>query len=137
MESKQAICKQIGATGCYFLSIVGAAERDTKKWIDIIILYLECLRRGWIGVDCYVNNPEKILGYLVGGEWTCTKDPKGYKPKPGEVVILRYERPTTMQTDGHFVLADKDGNIEYDPLGSSLTVQNGKVASCRVFRRVS
>ena len=63
-----------------------------------------------------------------------TKEDSKYKPLPGEIVIYRYERVTTLKTYGHFVLAGTDGAVEYDPLGTSQTVMHGKMVSMRVFR---
>lgn len=135
-EPRQKQMKQIGETGCYFLSIIHSAELATSKILDAIAIYNECLRKQWIGEDCFVNEPALIYGYLVGGSWECNKQPITYKPVYGDVVILRYERKTVMETFAHFVCGDINCNVEYDPLGKSNTVANGQLVSLRVISRI-
>ena len=99
-------------------------------------VFLETMKRGWVGADCWMMRPEAVMGYLLGGTWTVTKIDGAYKPKKGEIVILRYERKVINTVSTHFVLAGPDGNIEHDPMGTSQTVQNGQYVSCRVFRKL-
>jgi hypothetical protein len=134
-EPVQKLMKQLGATGCYFLSLIRSAELATSKSLDAVLVYLECAKRGWIDAECYLINPSAIYEYLVGGTWTVRKETKGYTPVFGDVVILRYERKGTMQTDGHFVLGDYEKKIQYDPMGASQTVLNGELASLRILSR--
>lgn len=135
-EPRQKIMETIGKTGCYFLAIVHAAELSTSKVLDAVAIYLECVRRSWMGEDCFVNDPATIFGYLVGGSWQCRKEAATYKPIVGDIVILRYERKTVMETIGHFVCGDAYGNVEYDPYGKSMTVANGQLISMRIISRV-
>lgn len=135
IEARQKLMATMGDTGCYFLSIIRAAEKLTDKRIDAIDAYIYCHNRAWLGSDCFVHEPASIMSYLTLTNWTMSKEDVTYKPQPGEVVIYRYERTTTLKTYGHFVLAGDDGTIDYDPLGNSQTVMNGKLVSMRVFRR--
>lgn len=134
-EPRQRLMETLGATGCYFLSIIRAAEKIMERRIDAIDAFILCKNKGWVGDDCFVYSPELVLSYLTLINWTMTKESAKYKIHPGDVVIYRYERVTTMKTYGHFVLAGSDGSVEYDPLGTSQTVMNGKLVSMRVFRR--
>jgi len=134
-EPVQKLMKQLGETGCYFLSLLRSAEFATNKTIDGVFAFLECAKRGWIGTDCFVSDPGAIYGYFVGGDWTVRKEPIGYVPAFGEVVILRYEKKSPMVTDGHFVLGNNDKEVIYDPMGASQTVLNGSLASLRILSR--
>ena len=134
-EPIQKIMMILGAAGCYFLAILRAAELSTNKSLDAVNCFLECARKGWIDADCWVNFPEDIYGYFVGGKWKCRKDAKEYVPASGDVVILRYERTTTAGTTSHFVLGDNDKNIIYDPMGASETVMHGQLVSLRIISR--
>ena len=135
-EPMQKTMITLGDFGCYFLSILRAAELKVNKNIDLIAAYYESIYNGWIGKECFLNNPEKIIGYLLGGDWTVTKETPDYEPKDGEIVILRYERPIATGTSSHFVLGDKAKKVVYDPMGVSQTVLYGKLMSLRILRRV-
>jgi hypothetical protein len=128
--------ERIGAEGCYFLSLVQAAEKITRRRIDAVAMYEDFVSRGWMGPDCYMHRPELVLGSMTGWKWQVRKDTRIYKPQPGEVMILRYERAAINKTWAHFVLCGSDGLVEYDPYGDSMTVRDGKPVSSRVFWRV-
>ncbi len=130
MEPIQKICLTLGNDGCYLLSIMGIAMKETKKSINPVELYTVALKNRWIKEDCFVNSPGEILGLLMGGAWTVEKVDGCYKPKTGEFVVYRYEVREGRNTIAHFVLPD------WDPYGNSNTVQNGRLISSRVFRRV-
>lgn len=132
----QKICAIIGECGCYFLSIVEACAKMTKKQPDIIELYNLCIKKRIMREDCFMWEPAKLFELLVGGNWTIEKVDGAHRPEPNETVILRYEyKPKPMTIIGHFVLAGSDGSVCFDPYGNSQTVQNGRVVSSRVFRR--
>lgn len=135
LGSIQKFASKIGESGCYFLSIVRAGERIIGKPVDIITLYVDANNAGILGTDCYVYDPPLLLEMITGTKWTVEKKPRDYKASPGEIVILRFERQTTMETVAHFVLAGEDGSVEYDPYGNSLTVSSGLLASKRILRR--
>ena len=129
----QEYCKNIGATGCYFLSIVKAAEDYTGKEIDVVHSYIKVTQLGYMDMDCYVKDPAAIMNYLTGEKWSTTKAEISYKPKPKDIIIGRFERKASMTTYTHFVLLDSNKNVIYDSFGKSRTVQDGKLMSLRVF----
>ena len=134
MLSKQLIAKRLGASGCYFLSIVYLCEKKTGKQIDVIALYDKALSSGWIESDCFVAKPAELCAYLLGGnaKVSVRHEATSYKPKANEMEITRYESKATGTTFAHFVVT-KDGAVVYDPYGSSSTVKNGKPVSKRIF----
>lgn len=107
----------------------------TSHYIDPLIAYMECVKRGWVDAECYLNDPDMIIGYLLGGKWTVRKETPDYKPVLGDIVVLRYEKKNTMSTDGHFVLGGLDKSIVYDPMGASETVLHGELKSLRILSR--
>jgi hypothetical protein len=123
---------RIGAEGCYFLSIIHAAEIITGNRIDAVEVYENFVRYGYMGGDCYINSPDKIFSALTGRRCAVSKESADYAPVGEEVKILRYD------WDGlsHFVYCGQSVDITYDPYGDSKTVQNGKPVSSRVFRFV-
>lgn len=129
MRPVQKDFERIGAEGCYFLSLVKAAEEITGRYLDAYQVYLRAIDMGYMKEDCYLQRPEMILAMMTGGVWTVTKEGPDYKARPGEVVVERYERKTTTETFAHFVLP------AYDPYGDSRTRREGKKVSTRVFRR--
>jgi hypothetical protein len=135
MRAVQKDFERIGAEGCYFLSIVAAAERYIGSYIDPYAAYVDALKKKVIDEACFVVAPDVLLTDLTGKKWTVRKEPVEYQPNLGEVVIYRYERVDGMKTWAHFVLAGEDKSVEYDPYGKSLTVANGHLASKRIFRR--
>ena len=140
MRAVQKDFEYIGESGCYFLSIVEAANRFSKVEVDIYKTYKTAIASGWMTDKCYINNPDKLMAALTNRHWTVTKEDKLYRAAAGEIVILRFERTVRRgmkdEIIGHFVLAGPDGAVAYDPYGSSETVRSGKLISKRVFRLV-
>jgi hypothetical protein len=136
MRARQKDFERIGAEGCYFLSIIAAAERYNGSYIDAYDAYTKALDKKIMDENCYMIAPDVLLSDLTGRKWIVRKEPLGYQPNLGEVVIYRYERVEGMKTWAHFVLAGEDNSVEYDPYGKSLTVERGHIVSKRVFRRV-
>lgn len=137
-EPRQVIMEQIGKYGCYFLSLIRAAEKLISRSIDAVAVYEDVTKRGWMGPDCFMHRPAEVLAYLVGGSWNAQHQSRLYKPKPGEITILRYERKDPSASWTHFVLAGEDGQtVEYDPYGDSRTVREGELVSKRIFTRLS
>lgn len=135
MLSKQLIAKRIGASGCYFLSIVYHCEKRTGKQVDIIALYDKALTSGWIESDCFMVKPADMIAYLLGIDAKrvdVRHEVLNYKPKSNEMEITRYENRATGTTYAHFVCT-KDGAVIYDPYGASSTVTNGKPVSKRII----
>ena len=133
---RQRYMELIGAEGCYFLSLIRAAELQILCRIDAVNAYEIAVSNLWMGKDCYLFKPARILEHLTGLTWTVRKEPKDYKIKKGDVVILRYERKTTSRTYTHFVLAGEHGEVVYDPYGESRTVGEGQLMDMRVFTQI-
>ena len=136
-EPRQEQFYQIGRTGCYFESIIHIAEDETGRYIDSYRIYLEMIRSGAIGKDCYVFDPDTLMSLLTGKKWAMTKENAAYLCKPGEREVIRFEWQEVSTLHGHFVVGDTKGGIEYDPFPGCNVVANGKVVSKRIFRRVA
>lgn len=130
MVYKQRVAKIIGSEGCYFLSLIYIAEKITGRTVDVIGCYEDCLKRGYIKEDCFINDPARIIKLVTGK--TCTfhrVDGEHYEAKANEHVIALWERPGYK----HFVVMGED-KVEYDPLGESQTVKRGRITGYRVIR---
>ena len=130
---RQKIMERIGSEGCYLLSLVRAAELIDKCRIDAVTVYENALEKGFIGADCYIHSPAQVMESMVGGTWFVRKESASYRIKPSDVAILRFERKTLSKVWTHFVLADQDGSVYYDPYGDSRTVGQGQLVSMRIF----
>ena len=133
IKGMQKILLELGNYGCYFLSIVEAAERKSGKEYSILPIFLEMKKKGFIGKDSYIFFPDKILSALTGKPYTIRHERKDYKPKAGEIEILRYEWRGEGGVSAHFVLGDGNGRVAYDPLDGANTVKNGTVESKPIF----
>jgi hypothetical protein len=129
----QLIAESIGRDGCYFLSILRAAEIIVENDIDAIRTYPDMIGLGYMREDCYLLRPEAILSELTGKPWLVRKTTPGDMPGLGEIEILRFERIVGRATLAHFVLGDGQGRIAWDPYGDSAAVREGKLASKRIF----
>ena len=136
VKGLQKTLLELGNYGCYFLSLVEAAERDTGRDYPILSTFLDMKKRGFIGNECYIIFPEKILSMLTGKDYTVRRESKDYKSKAGEIEILRYEWRGEGGVSAHFVLGDGNGRVAYDPLDGANTVKNGTVESKRIFTPV-
>ena len=134
-EPRQAVMQRLGDGGCYLLSLVWQAERETALRIDAVEQYLNALRSGWCRENCFLLDPARIFTTMVGWPWTLRKEAPTYMPSPDEREILRFERPTPGLIYSHFVVGDMRGGVAYDPLGDSLTVAEGQLVSKRILRR--
>jgi hypothetical protein len=135
-EARQRVMGTIGRYGCYFLSIVRAAEKITGQRIDAVQVYNDATLARWMDADCFVVQPDRILEMMTGRKWAIRHDSKTYRPRDGEVMIMRYEVQRTGILYSHFVLCSGDGLVEYDPYGDSSTVKDGAAVSSRIFTRV-
>lgn len=133
IKGMQKTALEIGKYGCYFLSIVEAAERKTGNYMPIMSTFLDMKRRGYIGEESYILAPDKILTMLTGKAYTVRHEAKDYRAKEGEIEILRYEWRRKGEVSAHFVLGDGKGRVAYDPLDGANTVKNGVVESKRIF----
>lgn len=128
----QKFCKEIGEYGCYLLSIYkGISMSDDPLILARIANDYDDLRKnGAIGDECEVLHPEKICErYNVNVTVEKTKKwPNTDKP---HFVIGKYYNKRTGYS--HFVLMKGPREVEYDPLGDSVTVREGDIESYRVF----
>ena len=135
-EPRQRVMSTVGRYGCYFLSIVRAAEKITNSRIDAVKIYCDATQAKFMDADCYVVQPDRVLEMMTEIRWNVRHDSMTYKPREEEVMIMRYEVVRTGVTYSHFVLCSSDGSVEYDPYGNSSTVKDGKAVSSRVFSHV-
>ena len=134
-EPRQRVMSTIGRYGCYFLSIVHAAEKITGQRIDAVQVYNDATLARWMDADCFVVQPDRIMEMMTGKKWDIRHDSIAYRPHDDEVMIMRYEVKRTGITYSHFVLCSGDGSVEYDPYGNSSTVSDGQPVSSRIFSR--
>jgi len=141
-RAPQAIAGILSAEGCYYLSILELARRVSGRLLDPIACYdIFTQRRNKDGVffmapDCFVNDPVGIFEYCSGEEqveFFKTTD-LSFNMGENDVACLRYEWKKTGATLSHFVCADHNGVIDWDPMGISNTVRYGSPMSYRVFR---
>lgn len=131
-ESRQKVMKVLGEYGCYFLSLVQAAERLTGKRIDAVAAYLDALIKKRTDGEATMLDPAAVLSAMAGGMWTVRKETADYIPRDGEVEVLVFQNGAYT----HFVLGDGTGGVLYDPLGNSNTVAHGRIIGKRIFARV-
>ena len=129
----QAVCRKIGESGCYFLSLLHIAKAE----YGALSLYQLAVSKGLMDEDCYVKDPAELLALACGGKWSVRHEVADYVTARNEIEILRYERKTVGTTYAHFVVGDGFGRVAYDPLGDSITVAKGKLVSKRIIRRLS
>lgn len=135
-EPRQAYMKLMGEEGCYILSLVHLGERITHERIDAIAIFLEGMQQDLVQSNCLVVDAAGLLSMMTGVQWKKTYQTPDYRPKEGELEILRFERKTGAGTLRHYVVGDGRGLVVYDPLGDSKTVRSGKLESKRIFSRV-
>ena len=68
---QNTLLKQLYESGCYFLSIINIAEKNSPYLsVDIIRFAIECIDNKWMKKDFTVIRPDKILGRLLDKEVT-------------------------------------------------------------------
>ena len=135
----QTFFDEAGDAMCYAIDIVELARRIKGQSEDDANIVAD-LERGiaaghihysWDNPDdsdnFFVTDPSAFLSSLTGQKWTVRKEDAAYFPRPGELIVQRWERQVTGQTIGHFRLPDWDSLID------SKTVKLGKIVSLRVF----
>jgi len=130
----QSFMATVGDSGCYALAIMQLAEVS-----DPISTLMEAIDKRFIKFNyndyddddnMYVMAPAEMLSWLTGKKWTVTKESATYVPRPGELVVNRWERVKTGAVTAHFRLP------VWDSLVDSQTVKYGTIVSKRVFRCV-
>lgn len=117
--------KVIGDEGCYFLCILKACNVKDER---IISLYDYFVAMGYMDKDCYVKNPEAIVGFLLSKKVICYKS--NNEEKDALFNIARFYNDRTGFS--HFVLITENGI--WDTFGNSKTVAEGRIVDYRVFR---
>lgn len=127
----QKFCLEIGNYGCYLISIYKAILKTSS---DACILariandYDSLKEHSIIGNDCEILQPAKICR-LYGINVTVEKTNKW--PDNALFVIGKWHNKRTGYS--HFVLMKGPKEVEYDPLGDSVTVKEGDIESYRAF----
>lgn len=136
-EPRQKIARQIAEGGCYFLCAIHIAEKLVQERIDPFDVYVKACDRSVMREDCYINDPATLMSLMVPGRWHISWADPGAVVDEQAFEVLRFERKLPGATLSHFVCGDRAGGIEYDPLGESLCVKQGKLVSKRIFRRMA
>jgi hypothetical protein len=135
-EPRQAIMAELGKEGCYIHTLVYIAQQFLKKRIDTIPLFIAAQQSNAIKADCTVMNSAEVLRLLTGLEWwRSILKPSDPLPVGTIALALLYSRwasPNTKLT--HFVAADLDFLVTFDPMGTSLSDHpDYKLESVRAF----
>lgn len=130
--NSQEICRTLGESGCYFLSLLHLAKTDYAA----LTLFRLAVKRGIISEDCFVKDPAALMTLATGGKWEVRHEAVDYRTVQNEMEILIYERKVTGATYAHFVVGDGAGHVAYDPLGNSRTVAEGQLVSKRIVKRL-
>jgi len=128
----QSFLLEAGMDGCYALAIMQLADVT-----DPITTLIQAIDKRFVKFNyndyndndnMFVMAPAEMLSWLTGKVWSVTKEAATYVPRPGELVVDRWERVKTGVTTGHFRLPN------WDSLVNSQTVRYGAIVSKRVFR---
>jgi hypothetical protein len=122
--------KNLGEGGCYFLSLLELARRLRDSPVDVLATYDVAVRRSWMNPDCYMNHPEKLLGYLTHRTFSLAKVIASYTASADEYEIIHWRWDGPKGSQWHFTLAD------YDPFGESFTRLKGYVSSKRILKQL-
>ena len=127
----QKFCLEIGNFGCYLISIYKAILNTSS---DACILariandYDYFKEHNIIGDDCEILQPDKICErYGINVTVEKTKN----WPSNALFVIGKWHNKRTGYS--HFTLMKGPKEVEYDPLGDSVTVKEGDIESYRAF----
>lgn len=123
----QKILLSLGENGCYFLSILKAANFNG----DVVTAYSNCLKEHLIEPDCFVLDPVGIYNKFAPEKVSKIEKSNSIYNSP-KVVIAQFENGCYR----HFVLIKSPTYSEYhlwDSLGNSNTVKNGHIHSYRLF----
>ena len=129
-EIQNTLLKELYESGCYFLSIIHIAEKNSPYLsVDVIRFAIECIENKWLEKDFTVIRPNKILGRLLDKEVT--------------VISLSEKEKDLLQTNGYKAVVNCWYNPntglyhfncdDWDSLADSKTVREGYIAGYRVF----
>ena len=127
---QNTLLKELCESGCYFLSIIYIAEKNSPYLsVDVIRFAIECIDNKLLGKDFTVIRPNKILGRLLDKEVTIIslseKEKNLLQTMEYKEVINNWYNPKTGLY--HFNTDD------WDSLLNSKTVKEGYIVGYRVF----
>ena len=127
---QNTLLKELCESGCYFLSIIHIAEKNSPYLsVDVIRFAIECIDNKLLGKDFTVIRPNKILGRLLDKEVTVIslseKEKNLLQTMEYKEVINNWYNPKTGLY--HFNTDD------WDSLLNSKTVKEGYIVGYRVF----
>lgn len=122
---EQKIAKAIGDSGCYFLCLLKACNKEDNA----IGYYKKYVAAGLMEEDCFIKKPVAILSDLTGQSYQVLKSIA--PDEAASILVARFHNPKTGLY--HFVLVDSNGSVIWDPYGTSNTVANGYIESYRLF----
>jgi len=137
LQNDSRLRSEIRRFGCYFMDLLWHANRLKRVELDTDIirqLYIEFVGKGWMHKDCYIKNPDSILGFF-GLPVTTRKESRYYFCSPNEFEVLKYSVSLNHGTWNHFVAGDGFSHVTYDPYGVSRAVSEGMLIDKRIFRR--
>ena len=127
---QNTLLKELYENGCYFLSIIHTAEKNSAYLsVDVIRFAIECIDNKWLKTDFTVIRPDKILGRLLDKDVSVVsvseKEKKLLQTMEYKAVVNCWYNPKTGLY--HFNTDD------WDSLINSKTVKEGYIISYRVF----
>ena len=127
---QNTLLKQLYESGCYFLSIIHIAEKNSPYLsVDVIRFAIECIDNKWLKEDFTVIRPDKILERLIDKEVSVIsvsrKEKDLLQTMEYKAVVNCWYNPKTGLY--HFNCGD------WDSLINSKTVKEGYIISYRVF----
>ena len=131
MENLQKECETFFSGVCYAFCLVKKFRPNASN-AEIIRYTLDGLICGYIEKDGYVAQPVHFVNYITEQDELYV-DVKKVDYKKDEltenenIVMWEYNSNT------HFVIMDKEGDVIWDPSGNSNTVKYGVPVSIRKF----
>ena len=127
---QNTLLKELYESGCYFLSIIHIAEKNSPYLsVDVIRFAIECIDNKWLENDFTVIRPDKILGKLLDKEVTVIslneKEKDLLKTMEYKAVVNNWYNP---KTGLHHFNTD-----DWDSLVNSKTVKEGYIVGYRIF----
>ena len=127
---QNTLLKQLYESGCYFLSIIHIAEKNSQYLsVDVIRFAIECIDNKWLEKDFTVIRPDKILGRLLDKDVSVVsvsgKEKELLQTMEYKAVVNCWYNPNTELY--HFNCDD------WDSLINSKTVKEGYIAGYRIF----
>lgn len=133
----QKVAENIGKSGCLYLCYIKLAHLLNVSFIndcyilsDAVTSYDYLLNKGIIDADCYVNDPVALVKHIMPDkEFSIEKVYEIPNDTPDYIVTYNGK---------HFTIANKDGEIVWDPLGEDhiAVTKLTPAKSYRILRKV-